>query len=138
MGREKLELGAHLMVSALSRMGAVLEMASVCAWSRDLGSTKQGKWRRLSNRASAHRATLPTQLPIGSIFTIPDWLSPKPQHMGRKEPSLRQKTTAGEELSWVAGRGEGAKVHACEDSQLVGTFPAVTSSSPVAYLQRLV
>lgn len=136
MGREKLKLGAHLMVSALSRMGAILEMASVCAWSR--GSTRQGKWRRLSNRGPAHRAALRTQLPIGSILTIPDWLSPKPQHMGRKEPSLRQKTTAGKELSWVAGRGEGAKVHACEDSQLVGTFPAVTSSSPVAYLQRLV
>lgn len=84
----------------------------------------------------------PAALPSSSIFTIPDWPGPKPQPMGGKEPSLRQKTTAGQELSWTAGSGlEGARRRKFTPGRTAGSsahFPPVTSSSPVSYLQGLV
>lgn len=74
--------------------------------------------------------TAPAVLPSSSLSTIPDWPGPKPQPMGGKEPSLRQKTTAGQELSWTAGRGEGAKVHAGEGGRLLGTCPLCNQLQP--------
>lgn len=125
MGREKLDPGAHPMVSALSRMEAFQEWRRAVPWA---GGVEEPAARALPQGCPFH--TAPAGLPSSSISTIPDWPGPKPQPMGGKEPGLGQKTTAGQELSWMAGRGEGAKVHAGEDGQLLGTCPLRNQRQP--------
>lgn len=125
VGREKLDPGAHPMESALSRMEAFQGWRRAVPWA---GGVEEPAARALPQGCPFH--TAPAGLPSSSISTIPDWPGPKPQPMGGKEPGLGQKTTAGQELSWTAGRDEGAKVHAGEDGQLLGTCPLRNQRQP--------
>lgn len=111
------------MVSFLSRRGAFLGLAWGRAPGWGSGSARPGKGRRLSSGAS-HRAALPTQLllllPGSSIFALPVWPGPKPQHMGGKEPSLQTENNSWARAELSGGRGEGRK------------FMPVRTASPLA------
>ena len=135
MGREELGAGALLMVSTLSGMEAFLGTASGWASGRGLGSAKPGKWRGNSGRACpAH--TAPALLSSSLIFIISGWA---PNHsIQRKGTRPQTENNSWARKSWVAGKGEGPKVHTSVDSQLLGTPSPVTISSPVSHLQRLV
>lgn len=68
---------------------------------------------------AVHRA--PPLLQSGLIVTILDWPDPKPQPHERKgtQPQTENNSWGRDWAGWP-GRGEGPKVHACEDSPLLG------------------
>lgn len=113
VGRGQLGLGAHFVVSSLSGMGVFL-----------------GKWRRTrpwepqQGAACPHSFYLaPRQLNIHR----PCLVGPQTTAHGRKGTQPRTENNSWAGLSLVdggVGRGweAGAKVHACEHSQLLGTL----------------
>lgn len=109
VGREKLDPGAHSLVSFLSRRGPLrasvgpcpregFGLHQACGGVRGKAETQE---RGLPRGCPAHTASPCAPWPLHLRY-IPVWPGPKPQHSGGKEPGLRRKTTAGRGPDWAA------------------------------------